>query len=192
MIAQRDQHRQAGEHAEHERADRTPLSATALQLQFAARVAVDRRSGFGERALAFDDALRDIFRHRCRDVGDADALRQHLAAVAGVLKKTVDPLVAAHRDMGDGVDPEPRGLTTRNPAVEQVDLRRDFREQRIERLVEQLEPRNLGVVQIDDHAGALGGVDARPAQRLLQALRLVGLGRSRPPPDSLRPHIPTN
>ena len=68
-------------------------------------------------------------------------------------------------------------LAARNPAVEQVDLRRDLREQRIERLVEQLEPRHLGVVQIDDHAGALGGVDARLAQCILQALRLIGLGR---------------
>ena len=70
-----------------------------------------------------------------------------------------------------------RVLAARNPAVEQVDLGRDLRKQRIERLVEQLQPRDLGVVQVDDHAGALGGVDARPAQCVLQALRLVGLGR---------------
>ena len=68
-------------------------------------------------------------------------------------------------------------LAARNPAVEQVDLGRDLREQRIERLVEQLEPGDLGVVQVDDHAGALGGVDARLAQCVLQALRLIGLGR---------------
>ena len=46
----------------------------------------------------------------------------------------------------------------------------DFGKHRIERLVEELEPGDLGVVQIDDHAGALGGIDARLAQRVLETL----------------------
>ena len=41
---------------------------------------------------------------------------------------------------------------------------RDLREQRIERLVQDLEPRDLGVAQVDDHAGAVGGVDSRLTQ----------------------------
>jgi hypothetical protein len=44
-----------------------------------------------------------------------------------------------------------------------------------ERLVEEFEARDLGVVQVDHDAGALGGVDARLAQRILQPLRLIGL-----------------
>ncbi len=52
-------------------------------------------------------------------------------------------------------------------------------EQRIERLVEQFEPGDLGVVQIDDDAGALGLIDPRLAQRVLEALRRLLLARPR-------------
>ena len=90
-----------------------------------------------------------------------DRLGQHLAAVAGVLQEAVDALVAAHGHMGDGVDPQPRHAAAADAAIEQVDLRRDLLEQRIERLVEQFEPGHLGVVQIDDDARALGMIDAR-------------------------------
>ena len=44
---------------------------------------------------------------------------------------------------------------------------------RLERVVEQFEPRGFGVAQVDDHAGALGRLDARLAHRGLQP---VGLG----------------
>ena len=47
--------------------------------------------------------------------------------------------------MGDGVDPQPRRLAPADAAVEQVDLGGDFREHRIERLVDELEARHLGV-----------------------------------------------
>ena len=58
----------------------------------------------------------------------------------------------------------------RDAAVEQVDVRGDFREQRVERVVEEFEPRHFGVAQIDDNAGALGRLDARLAQGVLQPL----------------------
>ena len=67
-------------------------------------------------------------------------------------------------DMGDGVDPQPRRVAAADAAVEKLDLRRDFGEQRIERLVEQFEPRELGVAQIDDDARC-----ARPTS--MRALR---------------------
>src|ERR1700694_4948050 len=46
-----------------------------------------------------------------------------------------------------------------------------FREKRLERLVEDLQPHDLGVAQVDDDAGALGRFEARLAQRVAQALR---------------------
>ena len=47
----------------------------------------------------------------------------------------------------------------------------DFLEQRIERLVEQFEPRHFGIAQIDDDAGALRRLDARLAHRVAQPHR---------------------
>ena len=70
--------------------------------------------------------------------------------------------------MGDHVDPQARRVAARDAALEQLDLGRDVGEQRVERLVENLEPRDLGVVQIDHDAGTLGHVDARLAHRLLE------------------------
>ncbi len=47
----------------------------------------------------------------------------------------------------------------------------NLREQRIERLVENFEPRHLGIAQVDDDAGAIGGLDPRLAQRIAQPHR---------------------
>jgi hypothetical protein len=77
----------------------------------------------------------------------------------------------------DGVDPQPRRLAPADAAVEQIDFLGDFLEQRVERLVEDFEPRHLRVVQVDDDGAALGLIDARLAQRVAQPLRrLVRLG----------------
>ena len=88
-------------------------------------------------------------------------LGEDAAADPGVVQEAVQALVAAHGDMGDGVDPQPRRVAAAQAAVEQIDLRRNFGEQRIERFVQQFEARHLGVAQIDDDAGALGRLDAR-------------------------------
>ena len=64
-----------------------------------------------------------------------------LAAEAGVVQEAVGPLVAAHGDMGDGVDPQPRRVAAAHAAIEQIDLGRNFGKQRIERLVQQFEAR---------------------------------------------------
>ena len=78
--------------------------------------------------------------------------------------------------MGDDVDPQPRRIALADAAIEQIDLGRDLREQRIERLVENLQPRHLGVAQVDDDAGAVGGLDPRLPQRIAQPdrARLAG------------------
>ena len=82
--------------------------------------------------------------------------------------------------MGDGIDPQPRRLAPADAAIEQIDLFGDFLEQRVERLVEELEPGDLGVVQVDDDTAALGLIDARLAQRVPQPLwrlaRPLGVG----------------
>ena len=127
-----------------------------------------------QRTLAFDHPPRNVARHRTLELRHLVRFGEHRAAVTRVLDETVLPLVAAHLDMGDDVDPQPRRVTPADAAVEQVDVGRDFGEHRIERLVEQFEAGNVGVAQIDDDAGALGCFDARLAHGFLQRLRRPG------------------
>ena len=72
--------------------------------------------------------------------------------------------------MRDHVDPKPRHVALADAAVEQFDAGRDVLEHRIERFVEQFEPRHLGVAQIDHHARALGRLDARIAHGVLERM----------------------
>ena len=94
--------------------------------------------------------------------------REHDPAEAGVLHETVHALVASHQDVRDHVDPQPRRFALADAAIEQVDLFRHLREQRIERLVQDFEPRHLRVAQIDDDAGAIGSLDPRLPQGVAQ------------------------
>ena len=107
--------------------------------------------------------------------GDVVGFGDHDAAEAGVLHEAVDALVAPHHDMGDDVDPQPRRFALADAAIEQVDLIGNLREQRIERLVEDFEPRHFGVAQVDDDAGAIGGLDPRLPQRVAQPHRARSL-----------------
>ena len=75
--------------------------------------------------------------------------------------------------MRDDVDPQPRRFALADAAIEQIDIVGHLREQRIERLVEYFQPRDFGIAQIDDDAGAVGGLDARLAQRIAQPHRVV-------------------
>ena len=166
---------EADQQAEQERADGAAAAALALECGLALEVADHRHRIVGKRPLALDQPLRQIFGHRVDHLADVDALGQHLAAIAAVLQEPVDPLVAAHGDVRDRVDPQPRGVAPADAAVEQVDVVRQFREQRVERLVQELEPRHLGVVQVDHDAGALGLFDPRLAQGVLQPPGFPGL-----------------
>ncbi len=121
-----------------------------------------------QRALALDEAARHIAGDGLDDIRNLVRLGQHTPADAGVMQEAVHALVAAHRDMRDGVDPQPRRVAATDAAVEQIDLGRNFGEQRIERLVEQFETGKFGIAQIDDDAGALGGLDARRVHGLFQ------------------------
>src|SRR5262245_66009689 len=86
--------------------------------------------------------------------------------------------------MCDDINPEPRYVTFADTAIEQFDIVRNFLEQRIQRIVEKLKPRDVGVTQIDDDSRAFGGFDARLANSILQRmtarcrldLRIVFLG----------------
>src|SRR6266851_2027386 len=153
-----DQGRDADEQAEEECLERAPAAAAALEARLLLEIA-GRQRAVGERALALDQALRHVFRHRIDHLGDVHALGQHLAAVAAVLQEPVDALVAAHRDVGDGVDPEPRRLAAADAAIEQI-----------------------------DQGGALGVIDARLAQRFLEALRRLRLARLPGVPTFATPH----
>ena len=88
-----------------------------------------------------------------------------------VLDEAIDALVASHQHMGDHVDPQPRRLALADAAIEQVDTIGNLRKQRIERLVQNLQPRHFGITQIDDDAGAIGGLDPRLPQRVAQPHR---------------------
>ena len=70
--------------------------------------------------------------------------------------------------MGNHVDPQSRRFALAQAAIEQIDLSGNLREQRIERFIEDLEPGDLGVAQIDDDAGAIRSLDPRLAQRVAQ------------------------
>ena len=128
--------------------------------------------------FALDQAARDVIGHGINHHRHIVRLGDHDAAEARVLREAIDALVAAHRNMRHRVDPQPRRLAPADAAIEQVDLARDLVEYGIERLVQQLEAGDLGIVQVDDDGGALGVIDARLAQRIAQALRgLVRRGR---------------
>ncbi len=94
-----------------------------------------------ERALPLDDAARHVSGDRLHDVGNLVRLGEHVAADTGVVQKAVEALVAPHGDMGDGVDPQPRRFAAGDAAVEQIDVRRNFGKQRIERLVREVSSR---------------------------------------------------
>ena len=93
--------------------------------------------------FAFDHAARDVIGHRIDDHGNVVRLREHDATKTAVLNEAVDALVASHQDMRDDVDPQPRRLALADAAVEQVDMIRHLREQQIQRLVQNLQPRDL-------------------------------------------------
>src|SRR5262245_53520502 len=92
--------------------------------------------------------------------------------------------------MGDGVDPQPRVLAAADAAIEQVDRLRNLVEQRIERLVQELEASDLGVVQVDDDGRSLGVIDARLAQRIAQPRRRLARSRRFGIPTFTTPHDP--
>ena len=70
--------------------------------------------------------------------------------------------------MRDHVDPQPRRFALADAAIEQIDLIGHLRKQRIERLVQDLEPRHLGIAQVDHDAGAIGSLDPRLPQCVAQ------------------------
>ncbi len=118
--------------------------------------------------FALDHAARDIIGDGVDDRSDLMGFGDHDAAETGVLHEAIDPLVASHQHMRDHVDPQPRRIALADAAIEQIDLIRNLREQRVERLVENFEPGHFGVAQIDHDAGAIGSLDPRLAQRIAQ------------------------
>src|SRR5262249_39893410 len=80
--------------------------------------------------------------------------------------------------MRDGINPQARSVAARQPPVEQVDAVGNFSKHRIKCLIDELEPRNFGVTQVDDDAGALRRLNAGITHGVTQGLRPVGLWRA--------------
>jgi hypothetical protein len=118
--------------------------------------------------LALDHAARDVIGDGVDDDGHVVRFGEDDAAEAGILHEAIDALVAAHQDVCDDVDPQPRGFALADAAVEQIDLLGHLREQRIERLVQDFKSRDLGIAQFDHDAGAVGGLDPRLPQGVAQ------------------------
>ena len=74
-----------------------------------------------QRVLALDHAARDIVGDGVDDNGDIVGLGKHDAAETGILHEAVGALVAAHQDVRDHIDPQPRRLALADAAVEQID-----------------------------------------------------------------------
>jgi len=118
--------------------------------------------------LALDHAAGDVIGDGVDDDGHIMRFGEHDAAEAGVLHEAVDALVAPHQDVRDHVDPQPRRLALADAAVEQVDPLGHLRKQGVERLVQDFEPRDLGIAQLDHDTGAVGGLDPRLPQGIAQ------------------------
>ncbi len=121
--------------------------------------------------FALDHAARDIIGDGVDDRGDIMGFGDHDAAETGILHEAIDALVASHHHMGDHIDPQPRRFALADAAIEQIDRIRNLREQRVERLVENFEPGHFGIAQVDDDAGAIGGLDPRLPQGIAQPNR---------------------
>src|SRR6202165_151259 len=121
-----------------------------------------------ERVSALDHAARDMIGDAIADNSDVVAFRDHDAAETGVLHEAVDALVASHHNMSNDVDPQPRRIALAAAAIKQIDLLRNLRKQRVERVVQNLKPGHFGVTQVDDDADAIGGLDPRLPQGIGQ------------------------
>ena len=116
--------------------------------------------------FALDHAAGDVVGDGLDDHGRVVGLGEHDPAITGVLHKAIHALIASHQHMRDDVDPQPRGFALADAAVEQIDIVGHLREQGIERLVEDFQPCDFRIAQIDHHAVAVGRLDPRLAQRI--------------------------
>src|SRR4030088_2609791 len=124
-----------------------------------------------QRTFTLDHATGDISDNGVDNGGDFVGFSNHDAAETAILHEAIDPLVAPHHDMRDDIDPQPRRFALGDAAIEQIDRIRNLSEQRVERLVENFEPRHFGVTQVDDDAGTIGSIDPRLPERIAQPYR---------------------
>ena len=121
--------------------------------------------------FALDHAARDVVRGGVDDDRDVVGLGEHDAAETSILHETIDALVAPHQDVGYHVDPQPRRLALADAAIEQIDGIGNLCEQRIESLVQNFEPGDFGIAQVDHHTGTIGRFDPRLSERIAQPHR---------------------
>ena len=91
---------------------------------------------------------------------------EHDAAEPRVLEEAVGAAVAAHGDMADRVDPQPRLQPRRDGEVEQVDVVGHVGEDRRKLGGQQVEPHAARLAQLDDDVVAVGGRVLHVADRV--------------------------
>ncbi len=74
--------------------------------------------------------------------------------------------------MRNGIDPQPRRIALADAAIEQIDIRGNFREQRDPaRFVEDFEAGDFGIAQVDHDADTVRSLDPGLAQGVAQPER---------------------
>ncbi len=129
-----------------------------------------------QRALALDEAARDIVRAGGDDGVDLRALGDQHPPVERVLEEAVGAPVARHLDEGDHVEKDARPVALGERQVEEVDPRRRLAHHGLQRALQEREAAELDLPQFRDRVGALGVLDPRAPERG----RKVGLPRRRP------------
>ena len=87
--------------------------------------------------------------------------------------------------MGDDVDPQARNIPFAYATIEQIHIVGDFVEQRIKRIVQQFQARNIRVAHVNNNCRPLGRFDASFTNGIFQRLCDI---RTRRPVFPASPH----
>ncbi len=111
------------------------------------------------RALALDQAARDIIGDSGNDRVERLAFGHQHAASARVLKESIGALIVRHVDERDHVEEEARMLALRQRQIKQVEPLRRLVDDRLQYALQRFETDNLELAHLRDRIGALGVLD---------------------------------
>ena len=113
----------------------------------------------GHRALALDQATRDIIGGSRDDRVERLAFGHQHTAIARVLEKSIGALVVRHVDKRDHVDEEARMLALCQRQIKQIHPLRRLVDNRLQRALKRLEADNLQLAHLRNRVSALGVLD---------------------------------